>query len=113
MLEFIATARVEADVVALEEDEEELAALVAGAELELLGLLELLDAVDDEPHPATTRTALKTTVETTFERFTLSPTAGGTAEIAEPVKIRHDRTSCLYSREDARSESQQGDPRCM
>ncbi|MEY2459772.1 MAG: hypothetical protein QOG30_1602, partial [Acidimicrobiaceae bacterium] len=55
------------------------------AELELLGAgLELLEAAlgDELPHPAMTRPALMTTVETSFDRFTLSFTAAAAAEIA-------------------------------
>jgi hypothetical protein len=61
---------------------EEVEALVAG--LELLGAgLELLDAAlgEELPHPAITRPALTTTVETSFERFTSSPTDGAVEEI--------------------------------
>jgi hypothetical protein len=58
---------------------DELAALVAGAEVELL---EAFDVDDEPPHPAMTRTAVTTTVDTTFEGFTLFPTAETTPEIA-------------------------------
>jgi hypothetical protein len=61
-------------------DDEELAEPVAGVVLD-----HELDAVEldhEPPHPAKTRIALTTTVETTFERFTFIPTAPAVDGIA-------------------------------
>jgi hypothetical protein len=69
---------------------DELAVLVAGVELELV---DAFDVEDEPPHPAMTRTALTTTVDTRFEGFTFTLTDVGAVEIAKNANYPGHRPS--------------------